>query len=183
MCFTPDIIRELELKHKFTYLSQLSFETREEKQLIQNLGLSSWKKNQVGVEEKKRGDLFIESIKKSFMPKVSVQWIDFQVGYGVFAEEDLEVGSYVGEYVGVILKNDLRRCFQPLSEYLAMYPLADERGHKFHLDAFQGNLTRFINHSFFSNIEPMQAFYDGFYHRIFIISQITNSRIYKRAKL
>jgi SET domain-containing protein len=36
------------------------------------------------------------------------------------------------------------------------------------IDATQGNLTRFINHSRDPNLQPIHVFYDGFYHLIFI---------------
>ena len=163
MDLTRNFICELETKYQFTYLEKLSFESDEEKDFLQKKGLLTWKDKEAG----RLGDLFIDLIERSFMPLVSIRWVDPKIGYGVFAEEEIKEGDFVGEYTGVIRRNDLRRCFEPPSDFIAMYPIEDERGKKFLLDAIQGNMTRFINHKRDGNIAPYQAFYEGLYHRIF----------------
>jgi uncharacterized protein len=47
----------------------------------------------------------------------------------------------------------------------------DSLGRSFVIDATQGNLTRFINHSFTPNLRPVHVYYAGFYHLIFLAMQ------------
>jgi hypothetical protein len=113
------------------------------------------------------GKKFIDKINAAYIPQVSVRWISDKVGYGLFAEETIARESYVGEYTGVVRKND-RRYFEPLNNYCYEYPVDDEIGRSFVIDATQGNLTRFINHSKSPNLRPIHVFYEGYYHLIFI---------------
>ena len=46
--------------------------------------------------------------------------------------------------------------------------MPDEDGINYVIDATNGNLTRFINHSYNPNLQPMYAFIEGFYHLIFL---------------
>ena len=96
-----------------------------------------------------------------------MRWIDEDVGYGLYAEEAIEAGEYVGEYTGTVRRND-RRYFEPLNNYCYEYPVLDEIGRSFVIDATRGNATRFINHSFDPNLKPIHVFVEGFYHLIFI---------------
>lgn len=89
------------------------------------------------------------------------------VGYGLYAEQAIEKDSYLGEYTGIVRKND-RRYLEPLNNYCYEYPIQDEIGRNYVIDATSGNATRFINHSSSPNLKPVYAFIDGFYHLIFL---------------
>jgi SET domain-containing protein len=160
-------IPELEEKIPFKYLSSLMFEDQAE---VLARGQDKHQNNQVSLESQKLGKKFIEKIEAAYIPLVSVRWISDQVGYGLFAEEEITLGSYVGEYTGIVRRND-RRYFEPLNNYCYEYPVDDEIGRSFVIDATQGNLTRFINHSSHPNLKPIHVFYGGYYHLIFIALQ------------
>jgi hypothetical protein len=170
-CF-PDgkayTIQELEIHLKFKYLPSISFETPEDQRNIKKQGIENWKNNRVSAESQELGNRFIQKIKAEYIPDVSIRWLNESLGHGLFLEENLERGSYVGEYTGIVRKNDLRRYFNPINNYLYEYPVPDEIGKSHVIDASQGNLTRFINHSFHPNLDPVYVFYDGFYHLIFL---------------
>ncbi len=163
----PYTIEELEAELKFTYVAQIAFETPEDKEEIRERGMQKWKKGDVSVEAQELGQKFKEKIEAAYIPKVSVRWVSEAVGYGLFAEEDIETGSYVGEYTGIVRKND-RRYIEPLNNYCYEYPVPDYIGRSFVIDATQGCLTRFINHSSKPNLKPIHVFCDGFYHLIFL---------------
>ena len=157
-------IPELEERIPFKYLPKLAFEDRAD---VLARGQAKHQSNQVTRQAQELGNKFIEKINAAYIPHVSVRWISGKVGYGLFAEEEISEGSYVGEYTGIVRKND-RRYFEPLNNYCYEYPVDDEIGRSFVIDATQGNLTRFINHSSKPNLKPIHVFYEGYYHLIFI---------------
>ncbi len=160
-------LRELETHLRFHFLSQIDFESPEERREIQQRGLKKLENQGVSQESLDLGSQFIKNIESAYIPSVSIRWIDEQVGHGLFLEEGLDKGAYVGEYTGVVRKND-RRYFEPMNHYCYEYPVLDESGRSFVIDATQGNLTRFINHSSRPNLQPVTVFHNGFYHLIFL---------------
>jgi len=117
-------------------------------------------------ESIERGRHFRDKIEVSYLVASSVRWLGREVGRGLFAEEDIEKGAYVGEYTGIVRRNDIRRYLEPLNNYCFKYPVD-----RFVIDATQGHLTRFINHSANPNLTPVYAFLEGHYHLIFIANQ------------
>lgn len=149
-------LKELETELQFTYLHQLDVLDKEEKMLQ--------KEQQISDEAVKNGIKYRKLIESAYIPKVSIRWISEKVGYGLFTEEDLQENVYVGEYVGLIRKNDDHTQF---NHYLYSYPVLDFIGRNYVIDASKGNLTRFANHSFEPNLQPVYAYFSGFYHCIF----------------
>ncbi|MBS0615356.1 MAG: SET domain-containing protein-lysine N-methyltransferase [Verrucomicrobia bacterium] len=157
----------MEKRIPFTYVHQIAFENEEDHQEILKRGLEKEKRGEVSGIALELGALHIDKILGGYIPDVSVRWINDQVGYGLFAEEDIPEGAYVGEYTGIVHRND-RRYFEPLNNYYFEYPVPDEIGRSFVINALQGNLTRFINHSSAPNLRPVHVFYGGYYHLIFL---------------
>jgi uncharacterized protein len=145
----------------FKFLEKNSFEFKDE---VLKRGFRSNPTD----EQVSLGKKFASKIASAYIPDVSIRWIDEQVGYGLFTEEVIEAGSYVGEYTGVVRENDIRRYLEPLNHYCYQYPVDDSLGRNYVIDATSGNLTRFINHSFDPNLKPSHVYIDGFYHLIFI---------------
>lgn len=151
----------------FKFLDQIAFENDSQKEEIKKRGLLKLEKNDVRKQSIEFGKQFQHLIEQSYIPDVSIRWINDAVGYGLFAEETVKIGSYFGEYSGVIRKND-RRDYKSINNYCYEYPVLDETGKCYVIDATSGHLTRFINHSFTPNLKPEFAFIDGFFHLIFI---------------
>ncbi len=168
-CF-PDgkfyTLQELEKQLNFQCLLQIDFETSADREEIREKGFEKLKKNQVSEESLALGSRFIKEIEAAYIPHVSVRSLN-EIGYGLFAEECLDTGCYVGQYTGIVRKND-RRYFEPLNNYCYEYPVPDDIGRSYVIDATKGNLTRFINHSYHPNLKPVHLFYDGFYHLCFL---------------
>lgn len=151
----------------YIHLPQIAFESPEDQKEIWLRGMEKCHNKEVMPEAERLGKLFIREIESAYVPFVSAIWVDDQMEFGLFAQEEIGQGSYVGEYTGVVRKND-RRYLEPLNNYCYTYPVLDEIGREFVIDATQGNLTRFINHSYTPNLQPMHVFYEGFFHLIFL---------------
>jgi SET domain-containing protein len=157
--FPPDL--------EFKYLPQISFQNKKARLDILTRGLEELRKGNVPDHALKLGVKYREKIESDHCPNVSVRYISEEVGHGVFAEETIAAGSYIGEYTGIVREN-IRVYFAPLNNYCYEYPVPDRIGRSFVIDATQGNFTRFINHSYKPNLNPVYAFFDGFYHLIFL---------------
>jgi hypothetical protein len=158
---------ELEARLNFRYLPQIAFETPEAQEEVRAKGIEKYQRNEVTAQELELGELYHKEILAGYVADVSIRPEHENVGFGAFAEAEIPSGSYVGEYTGIVRKND-RRHFEPLNNYCYEYPVPDEIGRSYVVDATSGNLTRFINHSYTPNLKPFHVFYDGFYHLIFV---------------
>ncbi len=145
-------------------MQQLSFENPEE---IKRRGMELLKRKKVPKRALQLGEKYRSQIESGYTPKLCVKWISEQIGYGAFAEEKIGKNSYVGEYVGIVREN-VRVYFAPLNNYCYEYPVPDHLGRNYVIDATKGNICRFINHSNQPNLKPYYAFFDGFFHLIFI---------------
>lgn len=151
-------IPELEEKVGYRHLAQ---STHEEE--VYELGL----KAKVTSEQKALGARYIDAICSAYIPKVSLHALGEKVGYGLFAEEEISQGAYVGEYTGHVRPNN-QRYFSPMNNYCYEYPVPDDIGRNYVIDATDGNLTRFINHSYTPNLNPIHVYHEGYFHLIFL---------------
>ena len=107
-CTKQVMLEELEALLKFTYLRHNAFEGPHDAHILREKGMAKYHSNNVSAEAQNLGAQFIENIKKAYLPNVSIRWVNARVGYGLFAEEALEAHSYIGEYTGIVRKNDRR---------------------------------------------------------------------------
>jgi hypothetical protein len=163
-------ILEMERRFQFRYLPHNSFENPEDRLKVETLGTLKFESGAVSAEALELGLRFAREIQEAYLAHVSIRWVSDQVGYGCFAEEEIEKGAFVGEYTGIVRENN-RRYTEPLNNYCYEYPILDSLGRSFVIDATDGNLTRFINHSSRPNLRPVYAFFNGFYHCIFFAIQ------------
>lgn len=163
-------LEELEAELDFKYLPQISFESTTDQEEVYAKGMLKWRNNEVKPEALELGKRYNEQIQAAYLPSVSIRKIDERVGWGLYTQEAISKGSYVGEYTGVVRKND-RRYIEPLNDYCFEYPVLDQIGRSYVVDATGGNLTRFINHNYQPNLKAVHLFWEGYYHLIFITLQ------------
>ena len=99
-----------------------------------------------------------------FRPPVYLEFVDDQVGWGVFARQAIKKGELIGEYTGVVTKMGLGNAYTMF--YAPEFP-------ELIIDATHfGNEMRFINH----DSDPNCWFYfshceEGLPHRIFVATR------------
>jgi uncharacterized protein len=160
-------VKTLEKRYKFTFLPQITFENDEDKRDILVRGLDELEKGRISLKSQELGQKYKTQIENGYFPKTQIKWINRRVGYGLYAGENLMENSYLGEYTGIVRRND-RRYFTPINNYCYEYPVPDSIGRSHVIDATHGNLARFINHSDNPNLKPVPVFIDGFFHVIFL---------------
>ncbi len=157
----PHSVAELEKALFFSFLPSIDFDSpREKEEIYQST-------KDVKSSELELGERYEYQIRNSWLAPVDVRWVSKNVGHGLFVTELLEEGSYVGEYTGIV-RNNRWSYSDPLGVFGCEYPVNDPTGQSYVINATQGHLTRFINHSEEPNLEPHYAFCDGFYHVIFM---------------
>ncbi|MCI5052405.1 MAG: SET domain-containing protein-lysine N-methyltransferase [Simkaniaceae bacterium] len=109
------------------------------------------------------GDTYREAICLGALAPVSVRWINDEVGFGLFAATEIHKGAFIGEYTGVVRENNDHL---KMSNYLFGYPVNDDIDRPLVIDAENGNLTRFINHSYSPNLEKGYAYCNGMFHMV-----------------
>ncbi|MBI3236546.1 MAG: SET domain-containing protein-lysine N-methyltransferase [Chlamydiales bacterium] len=164
--FVP--VLELEKRLLFRFLLKNDFEDEEEQKSVWQKGIDQFEEGLIKQEALDLGERFHLEIASSYIAPVFIRTINPVIGCGLYADRKIAKGSYVGEYTGVVRKNN-RRYTEPLNGYCYEYPVPDEIGRNYVIDATSGNLTRFINHSGRQpNLQPIHVFYEGYYHLIFI---------------
>jgi SET domain-containing protein len=119
-----------------------------------------------------------KELNTGFVANVSIRWIDDDFGYGVFAEEDFEENTYIGEYTGQI--RTLSRWRPDSNAYCFQYPTRFLSWNYYIIDAFkEGNEMRFVNHSQEPNLQPSCLVDRGLSHLVFF----TNQKIKKDEEL
>ncbi len=160
-------MKDLEKRYKFKYLSQIAFESDAERQEILTRGLEALKAGQIPLAHQELGEKYRKEIEAGHFIRAEIEWVNRSVRYGLRSVEDLTAHQFVGEYTGIVRRNN-RRYLEPLNDYCYEYPVPDPLGISYVTDATRGNWARFINHSSSPNLRPLSAFLDGFYHVIFL---------------
>jgi SET domain-containing protein len=117
--------------------------------------------------EKKYGS----QIAQGYVAPLSVRFINDIIGYGIFAESDIDQDQMIGEYTGVVQESrDIKD-----SKYTWSYLSSnDEAGKQFNLSvdaAHFGNEMRFINHDYDPNAAMKYIPQGGFWHVVYIASK------------
>lgn len=160
-------LEEFERKMGIRYLKSLTFQTEPiiEKVLWQSK--KAMVKQQLSLREKWLGVRYQREISSGYEPKVSIRWIDEVLKYGVFAEEEIAAGAYIGEYTGLVRKRQRRT--DRKNDYCFEYTIGDWVYNPFLIDAKdQGNFTRYINHSDHPNVESLSVYANEVMHIIFV---------------
>jgi hypothetical protein len=115
--------------------------------------------------------IFFKEIATGESADVTIQWINKEIGYGLFSNKELPIGSFVGEYTGRVRRFYRRTpkeniyCFHyPTRLWSLQYSLVDAM--------CEGNEMRFINHSDSPNLEPACLVDRGILHIVFLACKL-----------
>lgn len=112
------------------------------------------------------GEIHSANLQNPQFPTIEEKLISDTVGLGVFAQEEIPVDAFIGEYTGVVRRSSI---LHPLNDYSFKYPINDSIGRTLEINAQEwGNFTRHINHSYEPNLDALIAFHDGIYRAIFV---------------
>lgn len=127
--------------------------------------LKAQRKGWISSRQKWLGHYYAHGIDGEIPLDLTIQWINAQVGYGVFTNREIPSSSYLGEYGGIVRKRHLWTRWENL--YCFEYGIGEGRRSSFVIDAKTvGNHSRFMNHSDCPNAETVSVDYKGCIHVI-----------------
>lgn len=99
-----------------------------------------------------------------------LQWISKDIGYGVFAKENIAQDDFIGVYAGEVRL--IRTADDAMPEdvdYAWYYPINAFNGSRLLIDGkFKGNELRFINHDQNPNTKCINVFVNGLFYMCYI---------------
>lgn len=170
-CEQPNVFFEdrqrFEALHDLTYISQPLFES--EKILGEVLCRAQKAKAEDAIPYAKiwMGIYFDDELLAGIHPKVSLRFIDDEVGFGVFAAQRISPCALIGEYTGQLVEAKKRALASKF--HCVRYTTWDIGKKRYVLDAEKmGNFTRFINHSSQPNAGLQSVYWRGIPKMIFV---------------
>lgn len=108
---------------------------------------------------------FIRAIPTEWL---AVEFIDEFIGFGLFAAQDIDEGLIIGEYTGIITRDQRKASAERCMDYSLYYPGLDG---SLEVDAREfGSLTRFINHSSSPNTAFEPVYTEGILPHVICVS-------------
>jgi hypothetical protein len=108
-----------------------------------------------------------KELSSGYTPDMTIKWVHDEIGYGVYTNDELNLGDYIGEYTGNIRPLDSKAPNH--NPYCMLYPTNYWSGNVLMVDALKGaNILRFINHSDTPNLTPVCLVDRGILHLVFI---------------
>lgn len=160
------------------YLENLQFSRYEQFKKV--LSSCPWilNKSILGKENREMALIFQNEISQSFVADTTIKWINDDLGYGLFANNDFPGETFIGEFTGSI--KILNRKHASPNAYCFHYPTRFWSWDYTLIDAQKGgNETRFINHSDRPNLKPLCLCEKNLLHIVFI----SNTNIQKGDQL
>lgn len=163
---SPD---EFEKAFNVKYLSHLHFSSyRELIKAIRNCPFLL--RTKVGEENRALALAYQRELFEGSVVDVTVRWIDPNFGYGLFSNQELAPGVFIGEYTGLVRR--LSRWKPDHNAYCFHYPTRFWSWNYRVVDALhEGNEMRFINHSQHPNLIPKCLVDRGVLHLAFFTSR------------
>lgn len=148
------------------YLDYLFFENY--KELRKTIFYCPWKYH-YGIHETeydRLGREYEEEISHASVANVSIRWIDNTIGFGLFADADLEENSFIGTYTGKVKRISKNK--EEETTYAVHYPTSILSFENKVIDSQDGgNILRFVNHSDIPNLYAQYAVIHKIIHVIF----------------
>ncbi|MFT5317676.1 MAG: hypothetical protein ACI8RA_000927 [Chlamydiales bacterium] len=125
---------------------------------------SPFRKNLPSEKELKIIEWVLYKNHSSWKDDFIIKWINKKIGWGLFANRDIEPGEIVGEYLGEMIEADSSL----KSDYTFYYSLSSKKGSAYFIDSeSSGNHTRFLNHSSNPNAVACIMYFNNLLHQVF----------------
>ncbi len=113
---------------------------------------------------------YAQSVQKKHYAPMYLKWISNAIGYGIFANQFIKEGAFIGEYCGIL--RPVNNVHDNL-DYAWYYTLDGPNNEKLVIDGkLYGNELRFINHHNDPNTMRIDVFgKDGVFHVCYIASK------------
>ena len=142
------------------FLPDLEFESEQVESRIAERTQSARSKDRIPSEKIWMGVYFHEEMEQKFHPKVLIEWMGEEIGFGVVAKQRIPACSFVGEYTGII--QERRRKEIEGNDYCVRYPTWSWGMKSYVINAKEkGHFTRFINHSDRPNVGLQSIYWQG----------------------
>lgn len=152
-----------------SYLPHLRFDSYETLQTIVKKSQKVMQKKTLQTQNHWMRALHEKAYFKKPFEDYMISWVDPLIGYGVFAAKTIPALTYIGEYTGVVRRR--RRRKDRFNNYIFGYVAASKET-PFIIDAqYEGNFTRFINHSDTPNLASRWMEINGVCHIILFVSR------------
>lgn len=151
---------------EISYIPHLVFANREIEGYIRRRCSVADRRGRIDPLARWLGTYHNTHLEEEKVPKVTLKWINEQIGYGIFADILFKKWQFIGEYSGILRR---RKRFSPnVNDYCFMYPKTFwSQWKSLTVDSEKkGNLTRFINHSDNPNAESICIFNKGIFRVI-----------------
>lgn len=154
-------IREFAALFHITYCHDLQFASFELEKRVR----AKFKKEQENKKiEKIRlwlGAYYSAQLSEGAVAPIFIRFIDEQVGYGLFASQELEKGSFIGQYTGLLMRNPYFS--STINDFSFTYPMPKVIiPPRLTINSLcYGNELRLMNHSDLPNCEAIGVFHDG----------------------
>ena len=110
---------------------------------------------------------YADLINQHYEAPIYIKFITKDVGYGIFAAQDIKKGELIGEYTGIVKPVDFSKKKEDFDYAWGFPPPA-----KFVVDSKDaGNFTRFINHSNTPNVSMVYVLINNRWHLAYIANQ------------
>jgi SET domain-containing protein len=99
-----------------------------------------------------------------------LQWMSKDIGYGIFAKENISTGDFIGVYTGQVrLMRGVDDAIAEDVDYAWYYPIDAPNGTRLLLDGkFKGNELRFINHDQHPNTKCIDVLVNGKFYMCYV---------------
>ncbi len=155
---------------KIEHLSELAFASPKFLYRALQTTKNNLKNKKRSARNKWTFSLFGKALKESSTPPIQISFINPFLGHGVFAKEDIQELSYIGQYVGVVRKRSCKKDI--LNSYIFGY-VSTSKKTRYVIDAKEkGNFTRYINHSDEPNLTSRWIVEDGITKVIFFTNRL-----------
>ena len=131
------------------------------------------KPESLSLQDRKNLEYYEPLIKQNYESPWYMKYISDRIGYGIFADDDIQPGQLIAEYLGIITTKEI---MMQNSYYDMKYtwsipaaPYSSDPSFIIYVDAKKScNFTRFINHDYKPNVQAVIIYAQDGWHMLYV---------------